>query len=111
MYTPSSGIMPLAIGAGSIIVDGHQEHILGAELPAPLIHSPASFLERDISILRHNPFGIEAGHLELFHDGSSNLPGVPVFPEGSIRRPLARSIRAMTVVNQYFHFPLDIDGD
>lgn len=99
MDTPASGLMPLAIRSGSIVVDGYQEHILGTEFPAPLIDSPASLLEGDIGILRHNPLGIKTGLLELFHDGGSYLPGVPVFSEGAIRRPLSWSLGTMTVIN------------
>lgn len=103
MYTPSSRIMPLAIGSGSIVMDGYKQHILCSELPAPLIDSPAPLFESDVGVLGDNPLGIEAGHLELFHDCGSNLPGVPVFPESPIRRPLAGSVGAMSVIYQDLH--------
>ena len=64
------------------------------------INAPAAFKERNVGLLRHHQFGVNAPKLEVFKDGAGNLPVVGVLPQNSVWRALARGFNPVTVIEQ-----------
>ena len=94
--------MPLAVGAGGIDVDGHEDDMVFANLIADLVYPFDTSFERDVFELRYQEFNVVVAILEMRHDGSGDLTRVLIFLEVAIRRALARRFPAVTVVDQDF---------
>jgi len=82
--TPAGGVVPLAIGAGRIDMDGNEDHMVFAQAVAPGIDPADTLGERNVFKLGYQDLGIVAERLQTGHHGRRDFTGVLVFAKASV---------------------------
>lgn len=100
---PTAGVHPPGAVAGGVDVDGDEADVVGSELGAAFVDTANALRERDVVFFGDEEFGVVAAVLEVEGDGGGNLSRVEVFAEATVRRALARGVKAMAVVEEDFH--------
>jgi len=100
---PAAGGEPAVAVAGSVAVDGDEEDIVFAQLPAPLVHAAAALGQGDVPFLRHQERGVQAPGCEGVHDAPGDDAVFEVFQERAVGASLSLGVDAVAVVDEDLH--------
>lgn len=101
--TPAPGIEPVPAVSGGVNVNGDENHLIVAELPADGVYAAAALLQGNVLAFGDDELAVKAEGRESFPDQESEIAVVGVFAEVAVRAPFAGSVKAVAVVEKYLH--------
>ena len=100
---PAAGVEPILAVSGGVDVDGEENYLIVAELPADDVYAAAALSERDVFLLRNDEVSIKMKVEEMLPDLAGDEAGVSVFAEEAVGASLARSFNAVAIVEKDLH--------
>ena len=100
---PAAGIEPILAVSSGVDVDGEENYLIVAELPADGVYAAAALLQGDVFALGNYELGVKAQGKESFPDQEGEVAIVGVFAEVAVRAPFAGRVNAVAVVEEDLH--------
>ena len=100
---PAAGIEPILTVSGSIDVDGEENYLIVADLPADGVYAASALLQGDVFALGNYELDIKAQGKESFPDQKGEVAVVCVFAEVAVGAPFAGRVKAVAIVEEDLH--------
>lgn len=89
--------------AGGVAVDGDEDDVLAAQLPAPVVVAAASPGQGDVRFLRHQERSVQAPGGEGVYNAQGDDAVFEVFQQAAIGRTLALRLGSVAIVDEDLH--------
>ena len=100
---PAPSIEPIPAVSSGINVNGEENYLIVAELPADGVYAAAALLQGDVFALGNYELGIKAQGKEPFPDQEGKVSVIGVFAEVAVGAPFAGRVNAVAVVEEDLH--------
>jgi len=100
---PAGGFVPAVAPTGGVGVDGNEEHVVLAQLAAPLAHAAAALGQGDVGLFGDEEGCVVAEAGEGGDDAGCDEPVQGVFAQAAVGAALAGRVDAVAVVDEEFH--------
>ena len=100
---PAAGVEPILAVSSGVNVDGEENYLIVAELPADGVYAAAALLQGDVFALGNYELGVKTQGKEPFPDQEGKVSVIGVFAKVAVRAALAGRVNAVAVVEEYLH--------